>query len=91
VATPLELDLPKIAEQIAVDAGAVQRCAAHPHITIDSLDDDASENAYTLGASKVNNGEVDYSHGEIRAAIDAAIRESAGVCPECVPEEREDD
>jgi hypothetical protein len=91
VATPGELDLSKIADKIAVDAGAIERCAAHPHITIDCLDDDATANAYALGAVKVKNGEVDYSHEEIRAAIDVAIRDAAGVCPECAHEEREDD
>jgi hypothetical protein len=91
VATPRELDLPKIADKIAVDAGAIERCAAHPHITIDSLDDDAAARAYDLAMMKVNNGEVGYSHEEIRAAIDVAIRDAAGVCPECAHEEREDD
>jgi hypothetical protein len=91
VATPLELDLPKIADQIAVDAGAIERCAAHPHIMIDCLDDDAAANAYALGALKVRNGEVGYSQEEVRAAIDDVIRNSAGVCPECADQEREDD
>jgi hypothetical protein len=89
VATPCEQDLPNIADKIAVGAGAIERCAAHPHITIDCLDDDAAANAYALGALKVKNGEVGYSHEEVRAAIHAAIRESAGVCPECSGEERE--
>jgi hypothetical protein len=87
VATPRELDLSKIADNIAVDAGAIERCAAHPYITIDSLDDDAAARAYALATMKVNNGEFDYSDEEIRAAIDAAIRESAGACPECIDEE----
>jgi hypothetical protein len=91
VATPRELDLPKIAGKIAVDAGVIERCAAHPHITIDSLDDDAAARAYALATMKVNSGEVDYSHEEIRAAIDAAIRESAGACPECIHEAPGDD
>jgi hypothetical protein len=91
VATPRELDLLKIADKIAVDAGAIELCAAHPHITIDSLDDDAAARAYALATMKVNNGEVDYLHEEIRAAIDVAIRDAAGVCPECVHEEREND
>jgi len=39
----------------------------------------------------VKNGEVGYSHEEVRAAIDVAIRDAAGVCPECAHEEREDD
>jgi hypothetical protein len=87
VATPRELGLSKIADNIAVDAGAIERCAAHPYITIDSLDDDAAARAYALATMKVNNGEFDYSDEEIRAAIDAAIRESAGACPECIDEE----
>jgi hypothetical protein len=91
VVEPREQDLPKIANKIAFDAGAIERCAAHPHITIDCLDDDAAANAYALGAIKVDNREVEYSHEEMRVAIDAAIRDSAGACPECAHEEREDD
>jgi hypothetical protein len=86
---PRELELPKIAGALAVDAGAIEQCAAHPNIMIDCLDDDAAANAYALGALKVKNGEVGYSHEEVRAAIHAAIRDSAGVCPECSREERE--
>jgi hypothetical protein len=89
VAEPSESNLSKIAEKIAVDAGAIERCSVHPHILIDGLDDDAAANAHTLGALKVKNGEVDYSHEEVRAAIHAAIRDSAGVCPACSREERE--
>jgi hypothetical protein len=91
VETPRELDLPEIVGKIAVDAGAIEPCAAHPHITIDSLDDDAAARAYALATVKVNSSEVSYSHEDIRAAIEVAIRDAAGVCPECAHEEREDD
>ena len=82
---------PTIADKIAVDARAIERCAAYPHITIDSLDDDAAARAYALAAMKVSNGKVHYSHQEIRAAIDVAIRDAAGVCLECANEECEHD
>jgi hypothetical protein len=40
--------------------------------------------AYALGAMKVKNAEVENSYEEMRVAIDAAIRESAGPCLECI-------
>jgi hypothetical protein len=91
VAEPRDPDLSKIADKIAVGASAIKPCAVHPHIMVDCLDDDASAHAYALGAMRVKNGEVSFSHEEIRAAIHAAIRDSVGLCPECALEEREDD
>jgi t-SNARE complex subunit (syntaxin) len=49
VAEPRESDLLKIADKVAADAGAIERCATHPHITVDCLDDDAAAQAYALG------------------------------------------
>jgi len=69
VATPRGLDLPKIAGTLAVDAGAIEQCAAHPHIMIDCLDDDAAANAYALGALKVKNGEVGCSRGRVMPIV----------------------
>jgi hypothetical protein len=90
VAEPREPDLLKIADKVAADAGAIERCATHPHITVDCLDDDAAAQAYAQGEMRVTNGEVNYSHEEMRAAIHAVIRDSAGACPECANEEPED-
>lgn len=46
------------AQEIAVQAGAIEECEHHPGTFITCDDDDAEKNTYALATNKIKNGEI---------------------------------
>lgn len=68
---------------IAVEAGAVERCIGHEEVFIDKFDDEAKKRAYAIGTNQLKAGGDMNEREDLMAAIKSVLAEAAWSCPYC--------
>lgn len=77
------------AQEIAVQAGAIEECEHHPG-TFNARDDtDAEKQAYAIATNKIKSGEISCTREELMDAIKSAISDAGEECYSCAKWERE--
>lgn len=73
-----------VAQEIAVQAGALEECENHPGTYISMMDSDAEKRAYAYGANAVKNGTAGTdNHKKFSAAMQIALQSGGDSCPTC--------
>lgn len=80
-------ELREVALRIAMEAGAVRQCVAHPDVILDQYDDDARIVAYKIANKRMSNGDIDLPDGmsprDFTDLIKDVVSKSATDCPRC--------
>lgn len=80
------------AQEIAVEAGALEECENHPGTYISMMDSDAEKLAYAYGSKAVNDGVAGTDdHKKFSAAMESALLTGGDSCPCCDKNRRDDD
>lgn len=77
------------AQEIAVQAGAIEECEYHPGTFITRDDTDAEKKAYAIATNKIKNGEISCKREELLDAIKSAIGDAGEECYSCAKWERD--
>ena len=81
--------LNQTAQQIAVEAGAIEECEDHPGTFISRDDSEAEKMAYAIGTNKIKTGELVCERKELMDAIKSAIDDAGDECYSCEQREHE--
>jgi hypothetical protein len=72
-----------VATEVAVEAGAIERCPNHEEVVISQFDDDANRHAYALATNRWKRGEVQCDREEFMETVKAVIDEASDECYIC--------
>ena len=77
------------AQEIAVQAGAIEECEYHPGTFIIRDDTEAEKKAYAIATNKIKSGAISCTREELMDAIKTAMSDAGPECYSCAKWERE--
>lgn len=78
-----------LAQEIAVQAGAIGECECHPGTFITRDDTDAEKKSYAIATNQIKSGEISGKREELMDAIKSAISDAGDECYSCAKWARE--